>query len=79
MSISVDWKEMVIEYVIKVDVLGLSKNEIKVEVDDIQCVLCINGEWCKEEEWQMDEWYVLECGDVCYLCQFVFFENVNFD
>ncbi|XP_024365060.1 18.1 kDa class I heat shock protein [Physcomitrium patens] len=78
-STSVDWKETATEHVIKADVPGLSKNEIKVEVDDTQRVLRINGERRKEEERQTDEWHVLERGDARYLRQLALPENANLD
>lgn len=41
-SINVDWKEMFIEYVFKVDLLGLRKEEVKVEIEDGR-MLSISG------------------------------------
>ncbi|KAL4610731.1 hypothetical protein ACB092_08G072500 [Castanea dentata] len=52
----VDWKETLEAHVFKVDLPGLNKEEVKVEVEDDQ-VLQISGERKMEKEEKKDRWH----------------------
>ncbi|CAM6086913.1 unnamed protein product [Calypogeia fissa] len=56
---AVDWVEKDESHVFKADLLGLKKEDIKVELDDDR-VLRINGERNQEEKKKGDKWHTLE-------------------
>lgn len=53
-----DWKEILEVHVLKVDVLGLKKEEVKVEIKDDR-VSQISDKWNVEEE-KNDAWHKVE-------------------
>ena len=55
----VDWKETPEAHLFKVDVPGLKKEEVKVEVED-GGILQISGERSKEQEEKNDKWHRVE-------------------
>ncbi|CAA0812396.1 17.6 kDa class I heat shock protein 3 [Striga hermonthica] len=55
----IDWKETPEAHVFKVDVPGLKKEEVKVEVED-RSILQISGERSKEQEEKNDKWHRVE-------------------
>ncbi|KAG6397007.1 hypothetical protein SASPL_143168 [Salvia splendens] len=55
----IDWNETPEAHLLKVDVRGLKKEEVKVEVED-GSILQINGERSKEHEEKNDTWHRVE-------------------
>ncbi|KAJ4836555.1 hypothetical protein Tsubulata_013434 [Turnera subulata] len=55
----VDWKETPEAHIISVDLPGLKKEEVKVEVQDGR-ILQISGERVKEQEDKNDKWHRVE-------------------
>ncbi|KAL3652195.1 hypothetical protein CASFOL_001876 [Castilleja foliolosa] len=55
----IDWKETPEAHVFKVDVPGLKKEEVKVEVED-GSILQISGERSKEQEEKNNTWHRVE-------------------
>ncbi|KAH6777623.1 HSP20-like chaperones superfamily protein [Perilla frutescens var. frutescens] len=55
----IDWKETPEAHVFKVDVPGLKREEVKVEVED-GSILQISGERSKEQEEKNDKWHRVE-------------------
>ncbi|XP_037438047.1 16.9 kDa class I heat shock protein 1-like [Triticum dicoccoides] len=55
----VDWKETPEAHVLKADLPGVKKEEVKVEVEDGN-VLVVSGERTKEKEDKNDKWHRVE-------------------
>ncbi|KAL6526723.1 hypothetical protein OROGR_015821 [Orobanche gracilis] len=74
----IDWKETPEAHVFKVDVPGLKKEEVKVEVQD-GSILQITGERKKEMEEKDDKWHRVERSSGKFLRRFRLPENAKLD
>ncbi|KAL6581136.1 hypothetical protein OROMI_007059 [Orobanche minor] len=74
----IDWKETPEAHVFKVDVPGLKKEEVKVEVED-GSILQITGERNKEKEEKEDKWHRVERSSGKFLRRFRLPENAKLD
>ncbi|KAL0341332.1 UNVERIFIED_CONTAM: class I heat shock protein [Sesamum radiatum] len=74
----IDWKETPEAHVFKMDVPGLKKEEVKVEVEDGR-ILQISGERSKEQEEKSDKWHRVERSSGKFLRRFRLPENAKLD
>lgn len=74
----VDWKETPDAHVFKADLPGLSKEEVKVTVEDGK-MLRISGERTREKEEKTDTWHRVERSQGSFLRQFTLPESSNID
>ncbi|XP_014524484.1 17.5 kDa class I heat shock protein [Vigna radiata var. radiata] len=74
----VDWKETPEAHVLKADIPGLKKEQVKVEIEDDK-VLQISGERNVEKEDKNDKWHRVERSTGKFLRKFRLPENAKVD
>ncbi|XP_015073064.1 17.4 kDa class I heat shock protein-like [Solanum pennellii] len=73
---SVDWRETDQAHVFRVDIPGMRKEDLKVQIEDDN-ILEISGERVKEEEKGDDKWHRVECKHGSFCRKFRLPENAN--
>lgn len=55
-----DWKETTEAHFLKMELPGMKKEEVKVDMDDASHVLTISGKKIREEKKEGDTWHIEE-------------------
>lgn len=75
-SARVDWRESPEAHIIRADLPGLKKEEVKVEVEDGR-ILKISGERSREQEEKTDTWHRVERSSGKFIRSFRMPENAK--
>ncbi|KAL7173430.1 hypothetical protein ACSBR2_032817 [Camellia fascicularis] len=75
-NVLIDWKETPEGHVFKADLLGLKKEEVKVEVEEGR-ILQISGDRKKEQEEKNNKWHRIEWSSRKFLRRFWLPENAK--
>jgi HSP20 family protein len=76
--VRIDWKETPLAHLFKVDLPGLTKEEVQVQVEDSN-ILQISGKRTIEKDDNIDKWHCFERRSGDFLRRFRLPENANVD
>ncbi|EOY07355.1 Alpha crystallin/Hsp20 domain - like 10 [Theobroma cacao] len=75
---NLDWKETPEAHVLKADLPGLNRNEVKLELEDGR-ILCISGDKSSEKEVKSDNWHRVEWSSGSFVRRFRLPEDAKVD
>ncbi|PHT52682.1 hypothetical protein CQW23_07144 [Capsicum baccatum] len=75
-NVRINWKETPEAHIFKVDIPGIKKEEVKVEIEK-EMILQINGERIREQGEKNDQWHHMERSSAKFLRRFRLPENTK--